>query len=221
MRRRYDPLKRCLDICIAAIALVILLPALVVTWALVGVFLGSPALFRQTRAGLNGQPFTMIKFRTMASSFHVHAPLPADEAGLTQLGRFLRLASIDELPQLWNVLVGSMSLVGPRPLLMEYLPLYTPAQARRHQVRPGLTGWAQINGRNSLDWSDRFAMDVWYVNNRSLRLDLSILWRSIWIVLLRRGARPLDSAPPFCGLDRAIDERAQQPAPDENRSFRG
>jgi lipopolysaccharide/colanic/teichoic acid biosynthesis glycosyltransferase len=149
--------------------------------------MGKPVLFRQTRPGLHGVPFLMIKFRTMRDAVDASGvPLP-DAARLTRLGRFLRSSSLDELPELWNVLKGEMSLVGPRPLLMEYLPLYSAEQARRHEVRPGVTGWAQVNGRNALSWEDKFALDLWYVENRSLWLDLKIVWMTIRKVIKRDG----------------------------------
>ena len=147
--------------------------------------MGSPVLFRQTRPGYRGRPFTLLKLRTMVDE--APGSPSSDGARLTGLGRILRRTSIDELPQLVNVLRGDMSLVGPRPLLMEYLPLYTPEQARRHEVRPGLTGWAQIHGRNSLDWPERLKLDVWYVDNVSFSLDIRILAVTVWTVLTRRG----------------------------------
>jgi sugar transferase EpsL len=180
-------LKRCFDIAIAGVALILLAPliaavALAVRWKV-----GAPALFRQMRPGLNARPFRMIKFRTMRDAYDAKgAPLP-DAQRITPLGRFLRSASLDELPELWNVLKGDMSLVGPRPLLMDYLPLYSAEQARRHEVRPGITGWAQVNGRNALSWEEKFAFDVWYVDNRSFALDLKILWRTLLAVFARQG----------------------------------
>jgi lipopolysaccharide/colanic/teichoic acid biosynthesis glycosyltransferase len=144
-------------------------------------------LFRQVRPGLQGRPFTMVKFRTMTDDRGPDGALLPDARRLTPFGRFLRASSLDELPELWNVLKGDMSLVGPRPLLMEYLPLYTPEQARRHEVRPGITGWAQVNGRNAISWANKFALDVWYVDHRSLWLDLQILWRTVRKVLVRDG----------------------------------
>jgi len=149
--------------------------------------MGSPVLFRQIRPGLNGKPFEMIKFRTMKDAVDAQGnPLP-DSERLTPFGQFLRSSSLDELPELWNVLKGDMSLVGPRPLLMEYLPLYTPEQYRRHEVRPGVTGWAQINGRNALSWEEKFQLDVWYVDNRSLWLDIKILFLTVKKVVIRDG----------------------------------
>ncbi len=149
--------------------------------------LGSPVLFTQVRPGLHGKPFRMVKFRTMTDERGPDGALLPDAQRLTPFGRFLRASSLDELPELWNVLRGEMSLVGPRPLLMEYLPLYTPEQARRHAVRPGITGWAQVNGRNAISWTDKFALDVWYVDHRSLWLDVQILWRTVRKVLVRDG----------------------------------
>lgn len=149
--------------------------------------LGSPVLFHQVRPGLRGRPFRMIKFRTMRDAVDADGqPLP-DAERMTPFGRLLRSTSLDELPELWNVLKGDMSLVGPRPLLMEYLPLYSPEQARRHEVRPGVTGWAQINGRNAISWEDKFRLDVWYVDHQSLWLDLKILYLTVKKVLVRDG----------------------------------
>jgi lipopolysaccharide/colanic/teichoic acid biosynthesis glycosyltransferase len=161
-------------------------PLLVLVW-LVRSKLGSPVLFRQVRPGLNGKPFEMVKFRTMTDERGADGALLSDAQRLTPFGRFLRASSLDELPELWNVIKGDMSLVGPRPLLMEYLSLYTPEQARRHEVRPGITGWAQVNGRNAISWADKFALDVWYVEHLSLWLDVQILWRTVRKVLVRDG----------------------------------
>jgi lipopolysaccharide/colanic/teichoic acid biosynthesis glycosyltransferase len=147
--------------------------------------LGSPVLFRQVRPGLNGEPFTMIKFRTMTDECSPDGTLLSDAQRMTPFGRFLRATSLDELPELWNVIKGDMSLVGPRPLLMEYLPLYNAEQARRHEVRPGITGWAQVNGRNAIGWHEKFALDVWYVDNQSLWLDVRVLWLTVRKVLMR------------------------------------
>ena len=167
--------------------LIALSPILIVIALMVRREMGSPVLFRQTRPGMHGKPFQMIKFRTMRDAIDTDGrPLP-DAERLTKLGRFLRASSIDELPELWNVLKGDMSLVGPRPLLMEYLPLYSPGQARRHEVRPGVTGWAQVNGRNAISWDEKFALDVWYVDNRSLWLDMKIIWLTIRKVIKRDG----------------------------------
>jgi lipopolysaccharide/colanic/teichoic acid biosynthesis glycosyltransferase len=179
--------KRALDITVAGIALLLFLIPIAVLTALVRVKLGGPAFFRQTRPGLKGVPFQMVKFRTMTEERGADGQLLPDADRLTSFGKFLRSTSLDELPELWNVLKGDMSLVGPRPLLMEYLPLYDKFQARRHEVRPGITGWAQVNGRNSVDWDDRFRLDVWYVNHRSLGLDLKVLWLTLWCVIARDG----------------------------------
>lgn len=180
-------MKRLFDILGAAIGLVLLSPVLVVVAFLIWRQMGAPVLFRQTRPGLHGKPFEMVKFRSMRDALDAQGnPLP-DSERLTRLGRFLRASSLDELPELWNVLKGEMSLVGPRPLLMEYLPLYSPEQARRHEVRPGVTGWAQVNGRNAISWDQKFALDVWYVDNQSLWLDLKIIWLTTRKVFKREG----------------------------------
>lgn len=186
-RRGSDAAKRMLDVLGAVAGLVLLSTVLAATALAVRLRLGSPVLFRQERPGLHGRPFTMYKFRTMQGGVDAAGrPLP-DEARLTPLGCFLRSSSLDELPELWSVLRGEMSLVGPRPLLMEYLPLYTPEQARRHQVRPGITGWAQVNGRNAISWEEKFRYDVWYVDHRSLLLDLRILLLTLKKVFRRVG----------------------------------
>ena len=180
-------IKRLLDIFGAAIGLIVFSPVLILIAQMIQREMGSPVLFRQARPGRGGKPFQMIKFRTMRDAIDAHGrPLP-DAERLTKLGRFLRSSSLDELPELWNVLKGDMSLVGPRPLLMEYLPLYSPEQARRHELRPGVTGWAQVNGRNAISWEEKFALDVWYVDNRSLWLDLKIIWFTIRKVIKRDG----------------------------------
>ena len=180
-------IKRAFDIVAAGCALFVLAPVIgFVAWQ-ISRKMGSPVLFRQVRPGLNGKPFEMIKFRTMKDAIDTSGnPLP-DSERLTPFGQFLRSSSLDELPELWNVLKGDMSLVGPRPLLMEYLPLYSPEQARRHEVRPGVTGWAQGNGRNTLSWEDKFKLDVWYVDNRSLWLDIKVLFLTVKKVLVRDG----------------------------------
>ncbi|BDB71961.1 sugar transferase [Comamonas thiooxydans] len=149
--------------------------------------LGSPVFFRQLRPGLHGKPFEMVKLRTMTDERGPDGQLLPDAARLTSFGRFLRSTSLDELPELWNVLKGDMSLVGPRPLLMEYMPLYTSEQARRHEARPGVTGWAQVNGRNAISWEEKFELDVWYVDHQSLWLDIKILWLTVKRVLVRDG----------------------------------
>lgn len=180
-------IKRLFDILGAGLGFLMLSPAIAIVAYKIRRNMGSPVLFRQTRPGRHGKPFQMIKFRTMRDSIDADGrPLP-DAERLTKLGRFLRSSSLDELPELWNVLKGDMSLVGPRPLLMEYLPLYSTEQARRHEVRPGVTGWAQVNGRNAISWDEKFALDVWYVDNRSLWLDLKIIWLTISKVIKREG----------------------------------
>lgn len=180
-------IKRLFDVLVSAFALLVLLPVIVVVAVLIHRRLGSPVLFRQTRPGLNGKSFEMVKFRTMLDATDKHGnPLPDDQR-MTPFGSFLRSTSLDELPEIWNVLKGDMSLVGPRPLLMEYLPLYSKEQYRRHEVRPGVTGWAQINGRNAISWEDKFKLDVWYVDNQSLWLDLKILFLTVKKVLVRDG----------------------------------
>lgn len=180
-------IKRLFDVLASATALVMLSPVIAIVAWQISRKMGSPVLFRQTRPGLNGRPFQMVKFRTMKDAVDAEGnPLP-DSERLTPFGQFLRSSSLDELPELWNVLKGDMSLVGPRPLLMEYLPLYSPEQYRRHEVRPGVTGWAQVNGRNSLSWDEKFKLDVWYVDNRSLWLDIKILFLTVKKVLVRDG----------------------------------
>lgn len=165
----------------------LLWPFIVLLVALVRIKLGSPAFFRQQRPGLHGKPFMMLKFRTMTNARDADGNLLPDAVRLTFFGRFLRSSSLDELPELINVLFGDMSLVGPRPLLMEYLPRYSPEQARRHEVRPGITGWAQVNGRNAISWEEKFKLDVWYVDNRSFWVDLKIIWLTLIKVFKREG----------------------------------
>lgn len=180
-------LKRLLDILAATLGLLLLAPVLAVVAYMIRKRLGSPVLFRQVRPGLGGKPFELIKFRTMRDALDPDGnPLP-DAQRMTSFGTFLRATSLDELPELWNVLRGDMSLVGPRPLLMEYLPLYDAEQLRRHEVRPGVTGWAQINGRNALSWEARFKLDVWYVDNQSLWLDIKTILITVKKVLVRDG----------------------------------
>jgi len=190
-------MKRLFDLTLSTLGLLALaLPLLVFMW-LVRRKLGSPVFFRQVRPGMRGKPFEMVKFRTMTSERDLDGQLLPDAVRLTPFGRFLRASSIDELPELWNVLKGDMSLVGPRPLLMDYLPLYTPEQARRHEVRPGITGWAQVNGRNAINWEDKFKFDIWYVDNRCLWLDIKILWLTVKRVLVRDGiSAPGDATMP-------------------------
>lgn len=179
--------KRLFDIIASAFGLMLLSPVIAVVAWRISHKLGSPVLFRQVRPGLNGKPFEMIKFRTMRDAIdEAGNPLP-DSERMTPFGSFLRSSSLDELPELWNVLKGDMSLVGPRPLLMEYLPLYSPEQYRRHESRPGVTGWAQINGRNALSWDEKFKLDIWYVDNRSFLLDLKIILLTIKKVIVRDG----------------------------------
>lgn len=180
-------MKRFFDLVLAGLAWLLLgMPLLFLIWQ-VRRKLGSPVFFRQTRPGLHGRPFEMVKFRTMTDARGRDGKLLPDAERLTAFGRFLRATSLDELPELWNVIKGDMSLVGPRPLLMEYLPLYSPEQARRHEARPGITGWAQVNGRNALSWEEKFKLDVWYVDHRSLWLDIKILWLTVRKVLVREG----------------------------------
>lgn len=180
-------MKRLLDFTAALLGLIALALPLLALMALIRRRLGSPVFFRQIRPGLHGQPFEMVKFRTMTDACGPDGTLLPDAERLTPFGRFLRSTSLDELPELCNVLKGDMSLVGPRPLLMEYLPLYSPEQARRHEVRPGITGWAQVNGRNAISWEEKFALDTWYVDHQSLRLDIRILWLTVKKVLVREG----------------------------------
>ena len=180
-------LKRIIDITVAICALICAAPIVLLVAILVRIKLGSPILFRQRRPGLGGKPFTLLKFRTMLDETDAAGnPLPDDQR-LTTFGAFLRKSSLDELPSLWNILVGEMSLVGPRPLLMQYLPLYSPEQSRRHDVRPGLTGWAQVNGRNNISWEDKFRLDVEYVDHISLFFDLKIILLTIKKVLVAEG----------------------------------
>ena len=180
-------MKRLIDIVFSLFGLIVLSPVIFLITYLVLIKLGSPVIFRQVRPGRHGKPFEMTKFRTMRDALDAAGnPLP-DSERMTPFGGFLRSSSMDELPELWNVLKGEMSLVGPRPLLMEYLPLYSPEQFRRHEVRPGVTGWAQINGRNALSWDEKFKLDVWYVDNRSLWLDLKIIFLTIKKVVVRDG----------------------------------
>ena len=180
-------LKRAFDIATSASALVVLSPVLAITAHKVKKELGSPVLFRQTRPGLHGKPFEMIKFRTMKDATDKAGNALPDSERLTEFGKKLRASSLDELPELWNVLKGDMSLVGPRPLLMEYLPLYNAEQAKRHNVRPGVTGYAQVNGRNSLSWEDKFKLDTWYVEHQSLWLDMKILLKTVKKVIIKDG----------------------------------
>jgi sugar transferase EpsL len=179
--------KRVMDLILAALAALVLSPLMGATALLVSIKLGRPVLFRQQRPGLHGRPFTIFKFRTMTDARDGRGNLLPDEMRLTALGRFLRSTSLDELPELLNVLKGDMSLVGPRPLLMQYLDRYTPEQMRRHEIKPGITGWAQVNGRNALSWEEKFALDVWYIDHRSLWLDIYILLLTLWKIVKREG----------------------------------
>lgn len=180
-------MKRLFDVSMALLIMILLAPVLIVTAVLVRGFLGSPVVFTQIRPGLHRRPFRMVKFRSMTNAVDAHGVLLPDADRLTRFGHFLRSSSLDELPELFNVLKGDMSLVGPRPLLMEYLPLYSPEQMRRHEVRPGITGWAQVNGRNAVGWDERFRSDIWYVDHHSLWLDLRILGMTVKKVLVREG----------------------------------
>ncbi|MBU0490775.1 MAG: sugar transferase [Chloroflexi bacterium] len=199
MYRRFG--KRLFDLTLAVPALIVLAPVLALLALLVRHKLGTPALFRQQRPGLYGRPFVLYKFHTMTNARDARGNLLSNEERLTPLGRLLRSTSLDELPELVNVLKGEMSLVGPRPLLIEYLDRYTPGQARRHDVRPGITGWAQIHGRNAISWEHRFVLDVWYVDHQSLWLDISILWQTIGKVIARTdiNAEGHVSMPKFMG----------------------
>ncbi|EGR4184729.1 sugar transferase [Vibrio cholerae] len=194
-------MKRLFDFFVSLIVLTLFSPIIAIVACKIRKNLGSPVLFRQTRPGLNGKPFEMIKFRTMKDAVDANGnPLP-DSERMTPFGDKLRNSSLDELPELWNVLKGEMSLVGPRPLLMQYLPLYSKEQARRHEVRPGVTGWAQINGRNAISWEEKFKLDVWYVDNRSFWLDLRVLLLTVKKVIFKEdiSAEGEVTMPPFKG----------------------
>jgi lipopolysaccharide/colanic/teichoic acid biosynthesis glycosyltransferase len=180
-------LKRLIDVLGAGFILLLSFPVFLILVILVKIKLGDPVLFSQYRPGQNGNPFKIIKFRTMLDATGPNGKLLPDESRLTSFGKILRATSLDEQPELWNVLKGDMSLVGPRPLLMEYLPLYNKQQLRRHEVRPGITGWAQINGRNAISWEEKFKLDIWYVDNQSFWLDLNILFKTIKTVFNRKG----------------------------------
>jgi sugar transferase EpsL len=192
---------RARDVLVASLALILLSPVLAVIALLVRSHLGRPVFFRQMRPGLHGKAFELIKFRTMRADSTRQVDVASDVHRLTGIGRFLRASSLDELPELWNVLRGDMSLVGPRPLLMQYLDRYTPEQARRHEVKPGVTGWAQVNGRNALSWEEKFALDVWYVDHRSFWLDLRILLLTVWRLIRPHGINAEGQAtmPEFIG----------------------
>jgi sugar transferase EpsL len=208
----YRVAKRTLDLAAAAIGIAVLAPLRAVVAAAIRFTMGSPVFFRQTRIGLNARPFPIAKFRTMLDSRDQEGRLLPDHQRLTSLGRLVRQLSIDELPQLWNVLKGDMSLVGPRPLLPEYLPRYSEFQRRRHEVKPGITGWAQVNGRNALTWEQKFELDVWYVDHCSLWLDLQILWLTVVRVLRREGICPEKSAtmPLFLGAAGRVQSNANR-----------
>jgi lipopolysaccharide/colanic/teichoic acid biosynthesis glycosyltransferase len=199
MRSKF--IKRLIDISGACIGLILFAPMIFIIGILIRFTMGSPVIFSQVRPGLHGRPFKMYKFRTMNEARDREGNLLPDEQRLTALGNFLRSTSLDELPELWNVLKGEMSLVGPRPLLMEYLDLYTPEQARRHEVKPGVTGWAQINGRNSLSWEEKFKMDVWYVDHWNILLDFKIIFMTFLKVVKRDGisAQGHATMPKFMG----------------------
>ena len=194
-------MKRLLDLFLITLSLpLLLLLCLVVAW-LVRSKLGSPILFKQVRPGKGAKPFEMIKFRTMTDQRDSNDELLPDSLRLTSFGHFLRSSSLDELPELWNVVMGDMSIVGPRPLLMEYVSLYSPEQARRHELRPGISGWAQVNGRNAISWEEKFHLDVWYVDNRSLWLDIKVIWLTVKKVIVRDGISAYGEAtmPKFTG----------------------
>lgn len=187
----YPMAKRAMDVSVALVALILLAPLIALVALLVRLALGSPVVFRQPRPGLNARIFDCLKFRTMTDKRDGAGELLPDAERIGAFGRALRRTSLDELPQLWNILTGDMSLVGPRPLMVRYLPRYSPEQRRRHLVRPGITGWAQVNGRNTIDWDRKLALDIWYVENRSLMLDLKILAMTFWIVVTAVGvSRP-------------------------------
>jgi len=196
--------KRALDIVLSALALIILSPVALIVTIAIRLTMGPPVIFSQVRPGLHGKPFVMYKFRTMLDLYDEKGNLLPDEMRITKLGKFLRRSSLDEIPEFWNVLKGDMSLVGPRPLLMEYLPLYTKEQARRHEVKPGITGWAQVNGRNAISWEEKFKLDVWYVDNVNIWMDLKILLLTLLKVLRREGISAPDHAttPKFEGMSK-------------------
>ncbi len=199
------PAKRFFDLLLTVPGLILVSPILLMTAILVRMFHGSPVIFQHKRPGFRGRPFTLYKFRTMTNTRDAHGNLLPDEKRLTPLGKFLRATSLDELPELFNVLRGDMSLIGPRPLLMQYLTRYSPEQARRHDALPGITGWAQINGRNNLSWEIKFELDVWYVDHWSLGLDLKILALTLWKVLKREGINEPGNATAreFMGAERS------------------
>ena len=187
--------KRAFDIFVSFTGLIVAGPLLLIVALVVRIFLGSPVLFRQQRPGLDAQPFEILKFRTMTDAVGSDGGLLPDKDRLTAFGRFLRSSSLDELPELWNVLKGEMSLVGPRPLLMEYVPFYDKTQMRRHAMRPGITGWSQVNGRNAIGWDEKFALDVWYVDNQTMLLDLKILFMTVASLVRREGINASENVP--------------------------
>jgi len=206
-------MKRCLDITCSIAGLIVLSPLLLALAIIIGIHMGRPVFFKQKRPGYNGEPFKITKFRTMKDQRGKDGIMLSDEQRLTRLGKFLRSTSLDELPELFNVLKGDMSLVGPRPLLMQYLDRYTPEQARRHEMKPGITGWAQVNGRNAISWEEKFALDVWYVDNWSLWLDIKILALTVWKVICREGiSSPGDATmPEFMGsIDAKVNTELAQ-----------
>jgi len=186
-------IKRIFDIILSFIALLILSPILIILAIIVLIFIGYPFLFCQVRSGKEEKPFKIVKFRTMTDACNAQGELLPDSKRLTNFGQFLRSTSLDELPELWNVLIGEMSLVGPRPLLLEYLPLYSKFQSRRHEVKPGISGWAQVNGRNAISWDEKFNLDVWYVDNQSIWLDIKILFLTLKKISTGDGVTPKDS----------------------------
>lgn len=194
-------LKRLFDIFFSILSLLVFAPVILILVILIPCFMGSPVVFRQQRPGLKARPFDLYKFRTMSNQKDEHGNLLPDSLRLTRFGQFLRSTSLDELPSLWNVIKGDMSLVGPRPLLMEYLPLYNAEQSRRHEVKPGVTGWAQVNGRNAISWEEKFKLDVWYVDHQSIWIDTKILFLTFKKVFLRDGisAKGEATMPKFTG----------------------
>jgi lipopolysaccharide/colanic/teichoic acid biosynthesis glycosyltransferase len=197
-------IKRSFDVLVASVALVIFCPVMVLIGLLLRVKMGAPILFPQIRPGFHGKPFEILKFRTMLNVFDANGNLMPDDTRLTSFGGLLRSTSLDELPEFWNVFRGDMSLVGPRPLLMEYLPLYSAEQNRRHEVRPGITGWAQVNGRNNISWEEKFELDIWYIDNQSFWLDIKILLLTIKKVILSEGISPEghEITPKFIGSEK-------------------